>query len=61
MLSNYLGGQHNNIWEFYDWILTLKPEDVKDKGISKQTLSYARNQIRKGIILNPKTKIVKYW
>jgi hypothetical protein len=45
--------------EFYNWILSLKPKDVKDKGISKQDLSYARNQIKKGIGLKRKTKLIK--
>jgi hypothetical protein len=41
-----------NSKEFNDWVLTLNPKDVRDKGISKQTLSYAGNKIKKGIILN---------
>ncbi|MFG1460856.1 MAG: hypothetical protein AAE987_05715 [Thermoplasmataceae archaeon] len=45
--------------EFYNLILSLKPKDVKDKGISKQDLSYARNQIKKGIGLRRKTKLIK--
>ena len=45
--------------EFYDWILSLKPKDVKDKKISKQYLSYAKNQIKKGIGLKRKTKLIK--
>ncbi len=45
--------------EFYDWILSLKPKDVKDNGISKQALSYAKNQIKKGIGLKRKTKLIK--
>lgn len=32
---------------------------MKDKGISKQDLSYARNQIKKGIGLKRKTKLIK--
>ena len=55
--TDYL--EYENIMEFYDWILSLKPKDVKDKGISKQDLSYARNQIKKGIGLKRKTKLIK--
>ena len=51
--------EYENLREFYDWVLTLKPRDVRDMGISKQDLSYARNQIKKGIGLKRKTKLVK--
>jgi len=51
--------EYDNLMEFYNWILSLKPRDVKDKGISKQDLSYARNQIKKGIGLKRKTKLIK--
>ena len=51
--------EYENIEEFYDWILSLKPKDVRDMGISKQDLSYARNQIKKGIGLKRKTKLIK--
>jgi hypothetical protein len=29
--------EYENIEDFKHWILSLKPKDVKDKGISKQT------------------------
>jgi len=32
---------------FTEWILSLKPKDVKDKGISKQTLWNNKKRIRK--------------
>ena len=51
--------EYENVMEFYDWILSLKPKDVKDKGISKQDLSYAKNQIKKGIEVRRKTKLIK--
>jgi hypothetical protein len=51
--------EYENLREFYDWILSLKPKDVKDMGISKQDLSYAKNQIKKGIGLKRKTKLIK--
>ena len=55
--TDYL--EYDNLREFYDWILTLKPRDVRDEGISKQDLSYAKNQIKKGIGLKRKTKLIK--
>ena len=51
--------EYENFKEFYDWILSLKPKDVWDEGISKQDLSYAKNQIEKGIGLKRKTKLIK--
>jgi len=44
---------------FTDWILSLKPKDVKDKGISERTLCKIKHRIKEGNILNHKTKIVK--
>jgi len=49
--------EYDNIEDFKQWILLLKPKDVKDKGISKQSLSYTKSQIRKGSGLIRKTKI----
>ena len=51
--------EYENFKEFYDWVLNLKPKDVRDKGISKQDLSYAKNQIKKGIGLKRKTKLIR--
>ena len=51
--------EYENLKEFYDWILSFKPKDVRDEGISKQDLSYAKNQIKKGIGLKRKTKLIK--
>jgi len=45
--------------EFRQWILTLKPKDVKDKGISERELKRQKTKIRNGKPLNPKVKIVK--
>ena len=45
--------------EFYNLILSLKPKDVKDNGISERELKRKKAEIRKGKNLNPKTKIVK--
>jgi len=48
-----------NSEEFKNWILSLKPKDVKDKGISKMALWKIKNKIKLDIKLNPKTKIIK--
>ena len=40
-------------------ILSLKPKDVKDKGISKMALWKIKNKIKLDRKLNPKTKIIK--
>jgi hypothetical protein len=48
-----------NSEEFKQWILTLKPKDVGDKGISKMALWKIKNKIKEGKTLNPKTKIIK--
>jgi hypothetical protein len=39
--------------------LSLKPKDVKDKGISERELKRQKTKIRNGKPLNPKVKIVK--
>ena len=48
-----------NSEEFRKWVLTLKPKDVKDKGISQQALYYQKAVIKKGKSLNIKQKVVK--
>jgi hypothetical protein len=48
-----------NSEEFKQWVLTLKPKDVKDKGISERELKRQKAKIRKNKLLNPKVKIVK--
>jgi len=39
--------EYENIEDFKQWILSLKPKDVRDKGISKQTLWNIKERIRK--------------
>lgn len=46
-----------NLKEFYDWILSLKPKDVRDEGISERELKRKKAEIRKGKTLNFKTKV----
>ena len=55
--NSYL--EYENIREFYNWILTLKPKDVRDMGISKMALWKVKDKIRHRITFNPKTKIIK--
>jgi len=45
--------------EFQQWVLSLMPLDVKDKGISHQALYYQKSLIRNGKSLNIKQKVVK--
>jgi hypothetical protein len=45
--------------ELKQWLLALKPEDVKDKGISERILYKIKLKIKQGKQLNPKAKIVK--
>ena len=51
--------EYENLREFHDWVLNLKPKDVRDKGISKMALWKVKDKIRHGLTLNPKTKIIK--
>ena len=51
--------EYDNIEDFKQWILSLKPKDVKDKGISERELKRQKTKIRNGKPLNPKVKIVK--
>jgi len=51
--------EYENPEDFKQWILTLKPKDVMDKGISERELKRQKAKIRKDKLLNPKVKIVK--
>jgi len=51
--------EYENIEDFKQWILSLKPKDVRDKGILKRTLYKIKHRIKEGKMLNPKTKIIK--
>jgi hypothetical protein len=48
-----------NSEEFKQWILTLKPKDLRNKGISQQALYYQKSLIKNGKSLNIKQKIVR--
>ena len=43
--------------EFYEWVLMLKPWDVRDEKISERELKRKKAEIRKGKSLNFQTKI----
>jgi hypothetical protein len=51
--------EYKNNKEFFDWILTLKPKDVKDKGISQQALYYQKSLIKSKKHLNVKQKVAR--
>ena len=34
--------EYENLKEFYDWVLNLKPKDVRDKGISDLSLDMVK-------------------
>ena len=51
--------EYDNVMEFYEWILSLRPKDVRDRGISKMALWKVKDRIQHNLRLNPKTKIVK--
>ncbi|MEM3502841.1 MAG: hypothetical protein QXJ62_04975 [Nitrososphaeria archaeon] len=51
--------EYENLEEFYNWVLSLKPKDVRDKGISQQALYKVKRKIQNGEKLNKKTKIAK--
>jgi len=39
--------EYENVEDFKQWILSLKPKDVRDKGISKQNLWNIKKRIHK--------------
>ncbi|MEM3828886.1 MAG: hypothetical protein QXP36_06705 [Conexivisphaerales archaeon] len=51
--------EYENLEEFYDWVLKLKPKDLKNEKISQQSLYYQKKLIKNGKQLNFKTKAVK--
>ncbi|MGP6207903.1 hypothetical protein ACNF42_07760 [Cuniculiplasma sp. SKW3] len=51
--------EYDDVMEFYNWVLSLKPKAVKDKGISQQALYKIKKKIKNSKYLNLKTKIVK--
>ena len=51
--------EYENLKEFHDWILTMKPKDVKDMGISERGLRNIKQKIRNGSGLKKRSKIIK--
>ena len=49
--------EYEDLKEFHDWILLLKPKDVRDIGISERELKRKKAEIRKGKRLNFNTKV----
>ena len=48
--------EHENFIEFFDWILSLKPKDVKDNDISQQALYKIKTKVKSGKILSEKSE-----
>ena len=49
--------EYGNRKEFYEWVLMLKPKDVKGKGISERGLRNFKRKIRNGNGLKNRSKI----
>ena len=51
--------EYENLRELYDWVLTLKPKDVRDMGISDRGLRNFKQKIRQGKGLKNRSKIAR--
>ena len=51
--------EYNNLKEFYDWVLSLRPKDVRDRGISERGLRNFKQKIRQGKGLKNSSKIAR--
>ena len=51
--------EYENPQEFYNWVLSLKPKDVRDKGISERRLKKIKQKIRNGKGLKNRSKILR--
>lgn len=51
--------EYENLKEFYEWILSLKPKDVRDKGISERGLRNVKWKIKQGKGLKNRSKIAR--
>jgi hypothetical protein len=51
--------EYENLKEFYEWILSLKPKNVRDEGISKRTLWNIKHKIRNNENFKHKSKPMK--
>ncbi len=55
--NNYL--EYHNVREFYGCVLTLKSKEVKDMGMSQQSLYKIKAKMKSEKPLNPKVKVVR--
>jgi len=51
--------EYENIEDFKQWILLLKPKDVRDKGISERGLRNFKQKVKNGKGLKNKSKIAR--
>ncbi|MEM3573417.1 MAG: hypothetical protein QXJ62_04200 [Nitrososphaeria archaeon] len=49
--------EYENLKEFYNWVLKLKPKDVRDKGISERGLRNFKQKLRTGNAIKNRSKI----
>ncbi|MEM0143932.1 MAG: hypothetical protein QXL94_08370 [Candidatus Parvarchaeum sp.] len=49
--------EYENLEEFYNWVLKLKPKDVRDKGISERGLRNFKQKLRTGNGIKNRSKI----
>ncbi|MEM1996308.1 MAG: hypothetical protein QXT54_04680 [Thermoplasmatales archaeon] len=49
--------EYENLKEFYNWVLKLKPKDVRDKGISERGLRNFKQKLRTGNGIKNRSKI----
>jgi len=50
---------YENIEDFKQWILLLKPKDVRDKGISERGLRNFKQKVQNGKELKNRSKIAR--
>jgi hypothetical protein len=55
--DSYFG--YENIEDFKQWILLLKPKDVRDKGISERGLRNFKQKVKNGKELKNRSKIAR--
>ena len=51
--------EYENVEDFKQWILTIKPKDVWDKGISERGLRNFKQKVKSGKGLKNKSKIAR--
>lgn len=51
--------EYDNVMECHDWILSLTPKDVREKGTSERGLRNIKQKIRNGNGLKNRSEIVK--